>query len=181
MHDVLGHSMSIIVLKSQLLARLLGQAENERTRAEIADIESTAREALQQLRQCVDGYRAAGLPHELQAAERTLAAAGMRLTVEGEIPSPPAALENLLALSLREAITNVLRHSKATRCRIQLSTDADAYRCEVSDDGVGIGSARKGNGLLGLRERLEAAGGRLHLATLAPGTLVRFDVPSIAS
>lgn len=181
MHDVLGHSMSIIVLKSQLLARLLEDTSSDRARSELADVESTAREALQQLRQCVDGYRAAGLPHELRTAERTLTAAGVQLIVEGELPSPPAAMENLLALSLREAITNVLRHSRARWCRVQLWSDSDGVRCEVRDDGVGIGAARRGNGLLGLRERLEAAGGRLHLSDLSPGTLVRFDLPALPS
>ena len=177
MHDVLGHSLSVIVLKGQLLGKLL-ERDPARARSELLDIESTARDALQQLRQCVDGYRGAGLPHELLSAQRTLSAAGMQLEILGELLSLPAAIENLIVLSLREVVTNVLRHSRATLCRIHLWADADNFGCEISDDGIGLGRAKKGNGLRGLQERLEAVGGQLRLLDLSPGTSVWLLVPA---
>ena len=160
MHDVLGHTLSVIVLKSELAGRLL-ERDPEAAAREIADVEGTARKALAEVREAIGGYRARGLGAEVEQARHTLATAGVALRVE-----MPALLElspteeTVLSLAVREAVTNVIRHARATRCELRLQTNAGGgHRLTLADDGRGMVAAREGNGLRGMRERVEALGG----------------------
>jgi two-component system sensor histidine kinase DesK len=164
LHDVLGHTLSVIVLKSELASKLFDR-DRDRARTEIAEVEQIAREALAEVRQAVRGYRTGSLTEEFAKAQSTLETAGVR--TECDIPQATLARrelspaqETVLALVMREAVTNVLRHSGAEMCRLRLERKGDEYRLEVTDDGRG-GSGTEGNGLRGMRERLEALGGTI--------------------
>ncbi|MBF4463005.1 MULTISPECIES: sensor histidine kinase [unclassified Rathayibacter] len=160
-HDILGHSLTVIAVKSELAGRLL-DADPERARAEIADVESLARGALKDVRATVAGFRATTASGELAAARGALTAAG----VTPELPSSTDAVlpahRELVGWVIREGVTNVVRHAHASRCRVRLT----AAQVEIADDGVGPrpGSASS-TGLVGLSERVEAAGGRMSIGT----------------
>ena len=164
LHDVLGHTLSVIVLKSELASRLFDR-DSDRARAEIAEVEQIAREALAEVRQAVRGYRARGLTEEFARARSTLETAGIR--AECELPQAALAMrelspaqETVLALVMREAVTNVVRHSGAETCRLRLERKGNQYRLEITDDGRD-GFGAEGNGLRGMRERLEVLGGTM--------------------
>ena len=157
LHDLLGHTLSVIVVKSELAARL---AEREPARAadEMLDVERIGREALGEVRAAVAGYRAQGLRGELEGARRALVAAGVEATIEAELPALPIAYESALALVLRESVTNVVRHAGARHVTIRIGQDQSDIFLEVTDDGRG-GSGSEGAGLTGMRERVAALGG----------------------
>ncbi|MFI6737018.1 sensor histidine kinase [Nonomuraea sp. NPDC050451] len=175
LHDILGHALSAMTLKSQLAGRLVG-AEPDRARAEIGDVEELSRRALDDVRDAVAGYRALSLADELATARRTLSAAGVAMDVT-VAPVPPAAA-SLLAWVVREGTTNVVRHSRARACRIHLGMENGHAFVEVADDGHGNGPGPDGSGLRGLAERLEAAGGKLERTSRAEGGfLLRAALP----
>ncbi len=166
LHDLLGHTLSVITLKAELAGKLL-HSDPTRAAAEIADVEQTARRALAEVREAVGGYRAQGLPAEIARARQTLAAAGVELT-SGECPAQlPAADETVLALILREAVTNIVRHAQAKKCDVQFATAKDQILLTISDDGRG-GLLSEGNGLRGMRERALALGGQFSWQSAAP-------------
>jgi two-component system sensor histidine kinase DesK len=160
LHDVLGHTLSVIVLKAELAGRLI-PLDPARATTEIADVERISRTALAEVREAIGGYRARGLAAEIDAARLTLDAAGVTLIAESS-QAPPAALnpqeETALALALREAVTNIVRHSRATTCRLRFIAESGQRRLVVEDDGQHV-IAREGNGLRGMRERIESIGG----------------------
>lgn len=174
LHDLLGHTLSVIVVKSELAARL---AEREPGRAgeEMRDVERIGREALSEVRAAVAGYRAQGLRGEVEGARRALDAAGVEATVETELPSLPIAIESALAFALREAVTNVVRHAGARQTAIRIGMDGSDVVLEVADDGRG-GSSSEGAGLTGMRERITALGGSVKRDG-ASGTCVRVTLP----
>jgi two-component system sensor histidine kinase DesK len=157
LHDVLGHTLSLIVLKSELAAKLADH-DVARAAAEIRDVERIARESLGELREAVRGYRSAGLAAELDRARSVLETAGVTVDAHAEVVRLPPTHEGVLALAIREAVTNVVRHAGAHTVHIALSQDAYNCRFEIADDGRG-GPAVEGNGLAGMRERIEALGG----------------------
>jgi two-component system sensor histidine kinase DesK len=159
LHDVLGHTLSVIALKSELAGKLM-EREPERAAREIREVNDVAREALAQVRSAVTGYRAAGLSAEFEAMRKAFDTAGVALEVEAQPLTLPPAHENTLALVLREASTNVLRHAQAKTCHVRLIDRNGVALLEIIDDGRG-GEAREGNGLLGMRERIAALGGSL--------------------
>jgi two-component system sensor histidine kinase DesK len=156
-HDVLGHTLSVIVLKSELASRL---AESDIARAvlEIREVERVARESLSELREALAGYRAAGIAAEIERARNVLRAAGVRFDCKVDAMQFPARTEDVLALAIREAITNVVRHAGASTCRLQIAVVPDGCRLEISDDGCGTREG-EGLGLTGMRERVESLGG----------------------
>ncbi len=175
LHDVLGHTLSLIAVKSELAGKLL-ETDPERTARELAEIQATARRALSEVRQTVSGYRAQGLEAEFQQAGSALAAAGVAVNIiPAKPPRLPAQQEASLALILREAVTNILRHAEARACSITLSSTGAGTTLEVSDDGRGL-SGEEGNGLLGIRERVRELGGTLALHSES-GTLLRVTLP----
>lgn len=159
LHDVLGHTLSVIALKSELASKLM-ERDPARAAREIREVNEVARDALAQVRSAVTGYRASGLSAEFEAMRKAFETAGVVLSVETEPLTLPPAHENALALVLREATTNVLRHARAKSCRVRLALSNNAARLEIQDDGKG-GDGREGNGLIGMRERVAALGGSL--------------------
>nr|WP_255952442.1 sensor histidine kinase [Streptomyces sp. ODS25] len=172
LHDLLGHSLSLITLKSELAGRMLPGAPDKAAQ-QVTDIEQVSRQALADVREAVTGYRRPRLLSELAGAEVALTAAGITPVVPAkpdlELPADlTEERESALAWTLREAVTNVVRHSGARRCTIDVkrrqALDGPWLELSVEDDGTG-GSATPGNGLTGLTERLEAVGGTLEAAS----------------
>ena len=175
LHDVLGHTLSVIVLKAELAGRLIGR-DDVRAAAEIADVEKTARMALAEVREAIGGYRAQGLGAEIEQARRTLDAAGVILTSDSEPPKLQAREETVLSLAVREAVTNIVRHAHATACTMRFSTTSDGFcSLEVSDNGTHE-IVREGNGLRGMRERVQELGGRFWIE-VEGGTKLVIEVP----
>ncbi|MFE4358230.1 MULTISPECIES: sensor histidine kinase [unclassified Kitasatospora] len=171
LHDLLGHSLSLITLKSELAGRFMDAGKDEAARAQVADIEQVARQSLIDVREAVTGFRRPTLPVELAAARTALAAAQVRLEAAPELvdawPSLAEEETGALAWALREAVTNVVRHGEgATVCTVTAdeSWEASGERyavLEIVDNGRGPGKSQPGNGLSGLEERLALVGGRL--------------------
>jgi two-component system, NarL family, sensor histidine kinase DesK len=170
LHDLLGRSLSTIVLKSELAGRLASRAP-ARAAAEIADVERTAREALQQVRAAVAGYRRPSLTSELSAARELLAAAGIDARIDSSDATLPPAADGLLGWAVREGVTNVVRHSRARSCTIRLARRPDLATAEIVDDGSGNGggSSEGGCGLAGLIERAAAEGGHVDAGPMTGG------------
>jgi len=165
LHDLLGHTLSLIAIKAELAGRLIDR-DTAATAKEIKDIETTARHALAEVRSAVTGYRQSGFAQELAQARAALAAADVVLDADVQPFAMPATAENVLALSLREAVTNILRHAKATRCQVSVRQECGQIVCHIRDDGATLvdrEALARGNGLRGMRERVAAAGGRLVL------------------
>ena len=166
LHDVLGHTLSVIVLKAELASRLLNHptaADPARAATEISDVERIARTALSEVREAIGGYRARGLSAEIEAARRTLDAAGVTLTLDADSTSAASLTpqeETALSLALREAVTNIVRHARATTCNLRFITENHHRRLVVEDNGK-QSILREGNGLRGMRERIESLGGNL--------------------
>ncbi|MET0981843.1 MAG: sensor histidine kinase [Telluria sp.] len=178
LHDLLGHSLSLIALKAEL-ARKLVHRDAEACAREIGDIETSARQALSEVRAAVTGYRQSGLVHALANARASLAAAGVELREEVERVTLAPATEHVLALALREAVTNVVRHAGARRCTLSLCEEAGSVVLRVVDDGSSLGpnaDLRHGNGLLGMQERAAALGGKLALR-IGEGLALELRVP----
>lgn len=159
LHDLLGHTLSLITLKSELAGKLIAQ-DPERAGREIREVERISRETLREVRTAVAGYRSEGVPAELERARLALQAAEVKLEYFVAPLDLQPAEETVLSLALREAVTNVLRHAAARTCRITLEQTAEEVRLEVHDDGRG-GSAPEGIGLASMRERVQGLGGRL--------------------
>jgi two-component system sensor histidine kinase DesK len=175
LHDVLGHTLSVIVLKAELAGRLI-ERDPQRAAQEIADVEKTARTALSEVREAIGGYRSQGLPAEMEYARNTLKAAGVTLSCESPLPQLRAAEETVLCLAVREAVTNIVRHAQATHCRMRFTTSDDGYHSLlIADDGAHP-KLQEGNGLRGMRERIQSVGGRLSI-TADPGVTLLIELP----
>lgn len=158
LHDILGHSLTVITVKAELAGRLI-DVDPPRARTEMEQVEQLARGALTDVRATVAGYRGVSIAGELAAARAALDAAGIEAELPGATDAVPAQRRELAGWVIREGVTNVIRHAHASRCRIRLT----ATGLSVEDDGTGPSSVSDagGSGLVGLRERVEAAGGRL--------------------
>jgi two-component system sensor histidine kinase DesK len=179
LHDLLGHSLSTIVLKSELAGRLSVRQPN-RAVGEIADVERIAREALQQVRAAVAGYRQASLKGELTAARELLAAAGIEARIDVSMAFLPPSADALLAWAVREGVTNVVRHSHARACTIRFAARDGLATVEIVDDGSASGgsSVQPGCGLAGLLERAAAEGGHVDAGPMPGGGFrLAVDVP----
>ncbi len=219
LHDVLGHTLSLIALKTELAGRQLSQnLDGERARAEVLDVETISRQALADVQQTILGDRPETLEEELERARVTLLTAGILLECQREPLKVDAVQESILGFALREAVTNIVRHAHATRCRIRLQQSENGCVLEVQDDGCGIVGTRatlasgaspvgalatsvaareplstlpatpvtrievEGEGLRGMRERVEAIGGSV-LREVSAGTrvLIRLPMPVVAA
>lgn len=185
LHDLLGHTLSVIVLKSELAARLV-RADPDRAAAEVNDIEQIGREALGEVRAAVAGYRARGLAAEIDGARVALEAAGVEVEVHADRIDLRPEQESALAMALREAVTNVVRHAGAERATISITEVGESARLVVSDDGRGsVGSS--GSGIDGMRERIAAIGGVVEVgdrkggAGDRHGTVVEVTVPLVGT
>lgn len=178
LHDVLGHTLSVIVLKAELARRLMDH-DPQRAAHEIADVETTARAALTEVREAIGGYRSQGLTAELDRARHTLDTANVTLTWEAPPTGSPtfsATEETVLALSVREAVTNIVRHAEATRCAMRLAITADNYYALAVEDNGRHPIQQEGNGLRGMRERVRGLGGRLSIRS-DHGTTLLIELP----
>lgn len=178
LHDVLGHTLSVVVLKSELAGKLM-ERDPERARREIAEVEQIARQALSEVREAIRGYRSEGLAAEIARAQKTLDAAGVALECGNRPPHLAPAEETVLSLIVREAVTNIVRHAQASRCRLEFSATGDGTALVVEDNGRG-GIRQEGNGLRGMRERVESLGGRFRIDS-AQGTRLTVELPAQAA
>jgi two-component system, NarL family, sensor histidine kinase DesK len=174
LHDVLGHTLSVIILKSELAGKLIDH-DPARAKAEIADVEQTSRAALADVRSTIRGYRAHSLEAELKQAKATLETAGVAVKSESAEVRLTPAQESVVALIVREAVTNVVRHAHARNCELRLLPVNGNCRIEIQDDGRGGGTV-EGNGLRGMRERIEALGGTLEREN-SVGTRLSIEFP----
>ncbi len=175
LHDVLGHTLSVITLKSELAGKVM-ERDPERAGKEIREVEEISRQALAEVRDAIRGYRAKGLSAELALAKTTLETAG--LSVQCDAASTvqlPAMQESVLSLAVREAVTNVVRHAQARSCRLRVEQQNGSCRLEIQDDGLGC-TSDEGNGLRGMRERVEMLGGTL-LRETRSGTKLTVTLP----
>ena len=179
LHDLLGHTLSSITLKSELASRL-ARTDPRRAEHEMGEVAGVSRQALKEVREAVSGYRARTLTSELTHAEGMLAAAGVRLEYFTEPLALPPVQEGTLALALREAVTNVVRHAQASVCTVRVLHIIDSgkseVRLEVDDDGLGKGGP-DGAGLTGMGERAELLGGRLEITGNSSGTRLCLTLP----
>ncbi|WP_035903290.1 sensor histidine kinase [Knoellia subterranea] len=172
LHDILGHSLTVITVKAELAQRLL-DVDPSRARTELADLERLSRDALADVRRAVEGYRDVSLPAELARARAALAAAEIRADLPNSTDDVPSEKRELFAWAVREGVTNVLRHSGARRCSVVLTPTS----VEVRDDGRGSAEAVRGSGLTGLQERASLVGGTVVTRTLSPGYSLQVVVP----
>jgi len=184
-HDVLGHSLTAVILKAELSQRLLEQIESvtdadqariDACRDQLTELRSISRSALAEIRSTVGGLRAANLADEITVARTVLADAGVGLLVTGEPSDVPQAKRQTLAWVVREAVTNIVRHAKASNCHIELAPEPGQVWLRISDDGIGLpagegaadrgrSTTTEGNGLRGLRERVATIGAQLHITS----------------
>lgn len=178
LHDLLGHSLSVMVVKAQAVRRLV-ERDPAAAAVHAEDVERVGREALVGVREAVDAMRAPSLDDELDGARRALDAAGIRAEVTGEGTAIPDQVEELFAWVVREGTTNVLRHSGASRCRFEVANGDGRLTLTVTDDGAGGPAVQQGRqgGLDGLRHRLVAAGGRLDVDPDAEGFRLTAQMP----
>lgn len=175
MHDVLGHTLSVIILKTDLAARL-AHRDPDRAVKELGEVDRIARETLDEVRQTLRGYRAKSLEHEMELARNTLTIAGIAVTTELAPPPLEPSQENVLCLALREGVTNVVRHARAKRCRLAVTASHGECLLEIEDDGerapaADVGESehatqtrgihQEGIGLAGMRERVAESGGSI--------------------
>lgn len=175
LHDTVGRTLTLLALRADLVSRVA--ADNPATaRAEARTIADEARAGLAEVGAALSGHGGGSLDREIEASLAALRTAGLDAQVHGAQPSPPPDTGALLAMTLREAVTNVIRHARASRCDIGIEIDAESATLSVIDDGVGPGR-HEGRGLSGMRQRLFAAGGVLSILDKHPGTAVIARAP----
>lgn len=176
LHDLLGHTLSLITLKLELSRRLLDR-DDAGARREIEEAEQVARHALAEVRSAVTGIRTSGVAAELAAARLLLNTSMIEFVYASDIPALPARVDAELALVLREAVTNIHRHAGASFAEANVSMDARACLMVIQDNGQGL-AGNEGNGICGMRERVRALGGTLAFeSSRQKGTIVRIEIP----
>ena len=173
LHDLLGHTLSLIALKSELAGKLF-ERDASAARREIDDVTRVARDALSQVRHAVTGIRAAGLSTELAAARQLLESAGVSFSYALADVELSTEQETALSLVVREAVTNIQRHARATKARVELVALREQMHLRIEDDGNG-GDLRAGNGLTGIRERVNALDGQFRIDS-SRSTGTRLDI-----
>ena len=176
LHDVVGHSLSSLALKAELAQRVF-HTDPGRALQELSDVERIARQGLEELREAIHGYFAGDIQAELERAQPLLRAAHIEVECRCEPLKMAPETERVLALIVREAVTNILRHSQAQACRLALFRAGDAYMLEIADDGRG-GPHQEGVGMRSIRTRAEALGGTARWSSV-DGTRLRVSVPAV--
>jgi two-component system sensor histidine kinase DesK len=180
LHDKLGHTLSLLTLKSQLVQRLVA-TDSERAQLEAREIELTSRAALKQVRELVSDMRTITIAEELIQIQQLLRAAEITYQYGGEVDTSkiPPLTQNIVSMCIREAATNVVKHSRATHCTISISQSTEKIKIVVQDDGMGLDKNKQfGNGLRGMEERLRLIDGGLKLST-HNGTVLEMAIPII--
>jgi len=190
LHDLLGHSLSVIAVKAELAERLI-ERDPVRAAEHVADVRDVARDALAEVRETVSGYRRPTLSSELEGARMALEAAGIEAELEAAAVDLPADVEAVLAWAVREGTTNTVRHSGARSCRIAVLPGVADVSAEIVDDGTGqdpagngngSGAGGNGNGLAGLRERAARVAGHVEAGPAPEGGFrLRVTVPRPAA
>ncbi|PEI71310.1 sensor histidine kinase [Bacillus wiedmannii] len=181
LHDTLGHTLSLITLKSQLVEKLIVK-NPERASAEAKEITQTSRTALKQLRELISDMRMITVEEELEQIKAILQAATIELEIKQETSASSLSPieQNILGMCLREAVTNVVKHSKATRCTVSVLESQGELILTVEDNGVGLADQNHdGNGIRGMKERIALIDGFVELGTINPGTLLTVKVPVV--
>ena len=180
LHDLLGQSLAVLVLKSELVNKQLPSTTDESTHQELRDIARVARKSLNDVREAASGYRRPSLAMEVANARNALRAAGIGLLVEDTLGRVAAEQDSVLAWCLREGVTNVIKHSGAKRCVLKLSRQDGDATLELADDGRGVANLDGGGvGLIGLRERVELAGGAFEVGSEPEaGVRIRVILPA---
>jgi len=176
LHDLLGRTLTLIAIKADLAVKLSAR-DPAGAETQMREVAATARTALAEVRAAVAGMTGATLSREIASARTALAAAGIACIVDGDAETINQGAGAVLAMTLREAVTNVIRHSGARSCRIAVMCGANGLVLTVSDDGDG-GALREGGGIGGARSRLAAAGGRLRVTGDADGTQLVAYLPA---
>jgi two-component system sensor histidine kinase DesK len=180
LHDLLGHTLTLVAVKAELASKLVAR-DPRAARREMEEVAEAARSGLGEVRTAVSGIKGASLAVEIGRAKRMLTAAGLEADIGEQIPKADPEREAVMAMALREAVTNVIRHAEASRCTIEVATDAnDALQLRVSDNGRG-GDIQEGSGIQGMRARLAAAGGALELESDGSGTRLVASLAKAAS
>ncbi|MHC0035550.1 histidine kinase [Pseudoneobacillus sp. C159] len=182
LHDTLGQKLSLIGLKSDLAARLIGK-DPDKAKDELKDVQQTARTALNEVRQMVSQMRGIRLKEELVRVKQLLQAAQIEFIYDekSKLTNVSLFLENILSMCLKEAVNNVVKHSQATFCLIIIEQTSNDIRITVTDNGIGISEGKeidKGSGLIGMRERLEFVNGILEIDCV-DGTTITIIVPTV--
>lgn len=186
LHDTLGHTLTMITLKSELAEKLIAN-HPDRAKQEIRDVQLTSRAALKQVRELVSGMNTVTLQDELSNAKRILAAASITMKVQGDPASASLSplMDNMLGMCLREAVTNVVKHSEARQCVIEWAMTPDRYRLAIRDNGIGCDTVEKGpahNGIRGMQERLNLVDGKLEVQSeKGKGACLTIMVPRVRS
>ncbi|EJQ41998.1 two-component system, NarL family, sensor histidine kinase DesK [Bacillus wiedmannii] len=181
LHDTLGHTLSLITLKSQLVEKLIVK-NPERASVEAKEITQTSRTALKQLRELISDMRMITVEEELEQIKAILQAATIELEIKQETSASSLSPieQNILGMCLREAVTNVVKHSKATRCTVSVLESQGELILTVEDNGIGLADQNHdGNGIRGMKERIALIDGFVELSTINPGTLLIVKVPVV--
>ena len=168
LHDLLGQSLSVIALKSELARRLV-ERDPAQAMVELDDIQSVTRGALSDVRRTVQGYRRPSLAEELDGAKAALTAAGIDFELREGPVEVPEEVESVLAWAVGEGATNVIRHSRAEHCAIRVEADGSRAAVEIEDDGDAPSDGASGNGLKGLRERAQRVQGEVEAGARPEG------------
>jgi two-component system sensor histidine kinase DesK len=176
LHDLLGHTLSLIAIKAELAHKLLSQ-NDLRADNEMREVAAVARKSLAEVRQAIAGLRSIGLLEAVRTADALLRAAGLKTNLGIQpLPTLVSAQEHALSQALLEATTNIVRHADASEAAITISCSDDRIALSVDDNGSG-NDILPGNGLTGMRERLKAVAGKLEISNLAPGVRIRVELP----
>jgi two-component system sensor histidine kinase DesK len=182
LHDTLGQKLSLIGLKSDLARKLINK-NPEQAKNELKDVQQTARTALNEVRKMVSQMRGIRLKEEMVRVRQILDAAEIACTIDDDLPLKNSSLflENILSMCLKESVTNVVKHSKATECHIQIEQKGKELRLTITDNGIGMKEEQdllKGSGISGMKERLEFVNGTLEIEA-EEGTTVLIKVPNV--
>lgn len=175
LHDVMGHSLSAIAIKSELANKLI-DSDPVRAKQEMHDVETTARQLLQDVRQAVVGYQADGLQHEYNMAKTTLQSAGIAVQATAEPVTLDGEVENALCLIMREGITNIIRHAKASKVELAGKIQGNHYLLSICDDGQGLANTAPGNGMNNIDLRAKHIGGSATYKDRASGCCLQVKV-----
>ncbi|CAM4070080.1 histidine kinase [Bacillus manliponensis] len=180
LHDTLGHTLSLITLKGELVEKLTVK-NPERARMEAKEISQTARTALKQLRELISDMRMITIEEEIEHAQNILRAADILLHVEqyAKVDALSKLEQNIVGMCLREVVTNVVKHSKAKECQIHLCEKEGYIVLRVKDNGIGMKTSGDGNGILGMKERLVLIDGMLAIESVQEGTTVTIQIPVV--
>jgi two-component system sensor histidine kinase DesK len=175
LHDLLGHALSVIILKSELAGKLI-RKNSKQAEKEIKEVEEISRKALSEVRDVVKGFRKVGLGAELRSIKVALKAAEIKYSIDSTPIKISSQIENVLAYILRESVTNIIRHSKATQCEFSIHHSGSNLEFSISDNGIGYLPNKSDFGVEGMRTRVKLLGGKMKIKS-SNGTTIQLKIP----